>query len=666
MTAGHDRTIFGGNFHNLNTPICPDGTTGRKSWPMLSIFPTTLSSTWPSATFAELMSVAFVNPASSSLASALLDPKQITALFLALAVMLGLARLLAELSRKLGQPSVLGEILAGVLLGPTVLGLINDSKIYDYLFPATGSTAIAEEGFITISAALLLLAAGLEVDLSTVWRQRKAAIMVSLGGIVLPFGAGAVLATFWPEWMGMGTSGSVLPFAIFVGIAMSITALPVIAKILIDLNISKSDIGMIIMASAMLNDMIGWIGFAVVLALMAGGAGMAVETAPLLEAAEHAAHIADAAHGGGSGGVMLTIGMTLVFLAVMLTLGRWAFHRVMPYIQAHWSYPGGVLGFVLVLGLLCAAFTESVGIHSIFGAFIAGVAIGDSHHLRQRTRDTIHNFITNIFAPVFFASIGLRINFVEAFDPMLVVVVLVVAATGKIGGSYFGASKAGMSKRESGAVSFGMAAQGAIGIILGQLGRDANLITDELMVAIVVMALATSLMSGPAMQKMLQQKQKRKLGDLLTERHFLPALSAHTVQETIRELATRAGELTEIPVESIYKAVWQREQIIHTGIGNGMAIPHARMDGLEKPTVVVGRCNHGVDFDAPDGKRARLIFMLLTPQDDPESQLELLEMVGYAFREAQSRDAALEAKSFTELLAAMRLVDESSSHGVEE
>jgi len=424
------------------------------------------------------------------LAAAAVDPAQITRLLISMSVLLGLARLMGEWSRQLGQPSVLGEILAGILLGQTVFGWLAPDA-YGWLFPPVGEgspIAIAEEGFILMSATLLLLVVGLEVDLSTVWRQGKAMALVSLFGIAIPMALGSSLGWFAPGLLGVDDVSAPLPLAIFIGIALSITALPVIAKILMDLNLAKSDMGMLVISSAMLNDLVGWIGFAVVLALLPHGGG------------EHAGE----ASGGSS--VFATIGLTLLFLGLMMTVGRLFCHKAMPYVQARWSYPGGVLGFVFVVALFCAAFTEYLGIHSIFGAFIAGVAIGDSHHLRERTRDTIHQFVTNIFAPIFFASIGLRINFVASFDPMAVGIVLVVALVGKTGGCYLGAKIAGLSPRESWGVGFGMAAQGAVGIILGQLAYQAGLITDELLVAIVIMALATSLLAGPAMHNVLRLK----------------------------------------------------------------------------------------------------------------------------------------------------------------
>ncbi|MEL7089178.1 MAG: cation:proton antiporter, partial [Planctomycetota bacterium] len=406
-------------------------------------------------------------------------------------------------------------ILAGILLGQTVFGAIAPGS-YDWLFPSLpgSAVAIAEEGFIVMSATLLLLVVGLEVDLSTVWRQGKAMALVSAFGIVIPMSIGSSLGWFAPGLLGVPDPAVdlKLPLAIFVGIALSITALPVIAKILMDLNLARSDMGMLVISSAMLNDLVGWIGFAVVLALLPPPAVPPEVIVNASEAVGHAVasvdHAAESPGGisggggasGGGGGVLVTIGITLGFLAFMMTIGRLLLHWSLPYIQSRWSYPGGVLGFVFVVALLCAALTEHLGIHSIFGAFIAGVAIGDSHHLRERTRDTIHQFVTNIFAPIFFASIGLRINFVEAFDFTAVGVVLVVAMVGKIGGCYFGAKLAGLSKRESWGVGFGMAAQGAVGIILGQLAFQAGLITSELLVAIVIMALGTSLVAGPAMQ----------------------------------------------------------------------------------------------------------------------------------------------------------------------
>jgi mannitol/fructose-specific phosphotransferase system IIA component (Ntr-type) len=384
----------------------------------------------------------------------------------------------------------------------------------------------------------------------------------------------------------------------------------------------------------MLNDLVGWIGFAVVLALLP----------------------ADLVGGATSGhGVTLTIGLTLAFLAVMLTLGRWFFHRTMPWVQAHWSWPGGMLALVFVAAMLCAAFTEWLGIHSIFGAFVAGVAIGDSYHLTERTRDTIHQFVTNIFAPIFFASIGLRIDFIDAFDPLTVFVVLGVAITGKSLGCFFGARLGKTSPRESAAVAAGMTCQGAVGIILGQLAYDAGLITERLLVAIVIMALLTSLISGPAIQKILKTRSKLRLIDMLTDRHVVMQPKATSVEGIIAELSRRAAQLADLDGDKVTERVTQRERLMHTGLPGGLAVPHARLPDLSKPIMVLGRPTPGIDFDAVDGVPARLVCLILTPEDQPEAQIELLATVAETFADPAIKGRALSSHTATEFRAALNL-----------
>lgn len=629
----------------------------------------------------------------NTLAAGPLSYEQVTVFLLAFGVLLGTARLFGEIARKFGQPTVLGEILAGVVLGATVLGnpaILGDDganvQFYEWLFPqyeltedgepvhyttvdpdynpsqtlsGTNSGALGggdrifgEEPnkkydggflsmtmFLNLAAVFLLLVAGLEVDLSIVWKQGKAALWVSLMGMVVPFAAGFGLAYALPEVIGYDPSSDLqFPFALFLGIAMSITALPVIAKILMDLNMFRSDMGMLIMSSAMVNDLLGWIGFAMVLALVAGAVG---------------ADGAAAASGGAGADLLATIGWTLLFVGGMLTVGRWLIHKSLPFIQANTSWPGGVLGFVLTVSLVCAAATEAIGIHSIFGAFIAGVAIGDSKHLREKTRETIEQFINNIFAPLFFAGIGLRVNFIEGFDVWAVSIVLVVAILGKVIGCYFGAKWAGLSRRESAAIGMGMSARGAMEIILGQLALAHGLITEKLFVAIVVMAIATSLIAGPAMQAILRQKQKRRLEDFLSDKGFAGQLKSSTRKNAIHELSKAAAEATGLGVEVINAAVWRREQMFSTGLPHAIAVPHARMPGLDKPVVVIGQSNAGIDFDAADGQLAEIICLLLTPEADGEAQLELLAAVAEAFNTDDARRHCLDAANFTEFKAAL-------------
>ncbi|MEM1209081.1 MAG: cation:proton antiporter [Planctomycetota bacterium] len=590
-----------------------------------------------------------------TIAAGKFDPVEITTALLALAAMLGLARLLGEIARAFKQPAILGEILAGVILGPTILGAISPES-YGFLFPfepqADGSTspvAYAIEAAATLSAILLLLIAGLEVELSTVWRQGVRALSVAVVSMAIPFGIGFGAAYGLPGFMGYDPSPlpdgtpahDVLPFALFIGVALSITALPVIAKILLDLKLAKSEMGTVVISAAMLNDLIGWMGFAVILALIAPAT-------------------IDGPSDTAAMGVLFTVGLTLLFIGLLLTAGSLVFNRVIPFIQAHGSWPGAMLGFVITMALLGAAYTEYIGIHSIFGAFIVGIAIGNCRHLREKTRHTIHDFIGNIFAPLFFASIGLQVNFVEAFDLQLVIVVMVIAIATKLAGGYLGAKWAGMSQRESGAVAVAMVARGAMEIILGQLALSAGLISEPLFIAIVIMAIVTSLIAGPGIERLLAQNKPKQLRSYLKEKQVVLEMKATDRREAIRELSAVAAEQVGLKYADIDAAVWAREQIVPTGIGDELAVPHARLAGLEKAALILGRSPVGIDFNSPDGEEAQLICLLLTPLKDPTAQIELLGLISTNFADPDTRAAVLRADRYTDLLAALNIKAEEA------
>ncbi len=557
-----------------------------------------------------------------------LTHSEVTAMFLALGLLLASARLLGEAARRFNLPSVLGEIMAGILWGPTIFGAL--APVWSaFLFPREGGGALALDGLMTLAITLFLLVAGLEVDLSSIWRQGKAAINVGIAGIVGPFAVGFAAAWFFPRIMGREAGADPLIFALFMATALSITALPVIAKTLMDLNLYRSDLGMLVVAAAVFNDLVGWIIFAIILGMIGTGAA-------------HTLSIGQ------------TIWLTLGFAFGMLTVGRWLIHRALPWIQAHLSWPGGVLGFALSLALVSAAFTEWIGIHAIFGAFLAGVALGDSKHLRERTRATIEQFVSFIFAPLFFASIGLKVNFVTHFDPLLVVTVLVIATIGKVLGCGVAGRMSGLARREAWALGFGMNARGAMEIILGLLALKYGLIGERLFVALVVMALVTSLMSGPLMQRVLSLKKTRRFTDFLTPRTFVNHLNARSRLEAIADLAAAAAEVTGLDATEICDGVLIREQLMATGIGNGLAVPHARLRGLPAPVVTVGLSAAGIDFDAPDGTPAHVIILILTPVHDDGAQLEILADIAGTFKVKEIREQAVHVANFLEFLGLIR------------
>lgn len=394
-------------------------------------------------------------------------------LLVQLSVMLVMGRLFAEAARKLHQPAVIGEIIAGILLGPTVLGMLQP-EWFEALYPTGSGAGVVLTGLVQIAVVMLLFIAGLEVDLHIVWQQGRQAVTTSVFGLIIPFSIGFTFPYFFSEFFGINDVNSRLTFALFMGTAMAITALPVIVRILMDLNIFKSRMGLLVVASAMVDDLVGWLIFSVILGLIGKGSG----SMPLINT------------------VILTIG----YAAFMLTIGRGILNRLLPWVNKKLAWPGGVLSISLALCFLAGAFTEYIGIHAIFGAFIMGVALGDSEHFSERAKEIVHQFINNIFAPLFFVSIGLRVNFITNFDLVLTVVILVIAFTGKIVGSGLGARLGGFSWKESLAAGFGMNARGAMEIILGLIALENGLINEKVFVSLVIMALITSMTSGPLMK----------------------------------------------------------------------------------------------------------------------------------------------------------------------
>jgi Kef-type K+ transport system membrane component KefB len=330
----------------------------------------------------------------------------------------------------------------------------------------------------------------MEVELDLVWQQGRKALTTSLMSMAIPLTVGFVVTYLWPDVFGLEDNSQRITLALFLGTILSITALPVIARILMDLEIFKSKMGMVIIASAMVVDVLGWLIFSVILNLMKAeqeGLGMGQ-----------------------------TIAITLLFTFLMLTMGRALINRSLPWINHKFAWPGGVLSISMVLCFAAAAFTEYIGIHAIFGAFIFGVAIGDSEHMSERAKEIVHQFINNIFGPLFFVSIGLYIDFLANFDLLLVVVVLLLAFTSKLAGAFLGARLGGMSRFRSLAVGFGMNTHGTLEVILGTIALNTGLIDKSLFVAIVIMVLISILVSAPLMKyslhvhKSLKKKRKKK------------------------------------------------------------------------------------------------------------------------------------------------------------
>lgn len=390
------------------------------------------------------------------------------------------ARVLGELFRRFKQPAVIGEILAGIMLGPSLLGTLSP-HLFESLFNAQNGVPFkAFDGLANIGIILLMFIAGFEVDLKMIRKQGKKATSISLMGLLFPFALGfGTIWFFYDKIFSAPPGTSIVIPAMFFGTALSITALSVIAKILLDLDILRSKIGNLVLTAAMIDDFLGWILFSIIMQLMKPGEDSAV----------------------------WSVTMVLIYTAFILSVGKWIIDKIL-LIADKFLSAGGLITVSVCLCLLSAVYTEYLGVRGIFGAFLMGVAIGDSKFFPERLQNILHQFVVNIIAPLFFASIGLRVNFVANFNLEIVLIILFIACFAKIIGAGVGARMSGLSKNESYAVAFGMNARGSQEIVLGALALQAKIIDEPIFVGLVLMTMITILIAGPLMKYYLAKHDK--------------------------------------------------------------------------------------------------------------------------------------------------------------
>ena len=528
-----------------------------------------------------------------------LSENNIFLFLLQVAVLLGLARALGEVFRRFGQPSITAEIIVGVVLGPTLLGRAFPG-FQALLFPDDAQQQNMLETVAWLGILFFLLKSGLETNLATAWRQRRQAAILSLTDLILPMLVAFVPCFLLPmSYIGQG--GSRIAFALFIATIMTISALPVTARVMQDLKIYRTDLGLLIMSALTINDVAGWVVFAMILGFFTEAAMTAWNIGFILVA-------------------------TVVFAAVCLTLGSRLFNSVLGAFR-RWNVPepAGSLTLVCVTGLLCGALTTWIGIHALFGFFIAGILAGEASRLSERTRHIFSQMVQAILVPLFFASIGLKIDFLGNFDLLLVVFMLVVGITGRYLGAYLGARWIGQPNLHSRLIANAHTPGGEMQIVIGMLALEYRVITEVVYVAIVFGAVVSSMIAGPLMSRLLKRIRRIDWLVYLPVDHIIPVLDAQARNEAIARMSEIAARTVEIlSAETIQEAVRKRESEMSTALDNGVAVPHARLPGLERPVVVFARCARGIDWNAADGLPARLLFLVLTPESDPDSQLQIL------------------------------------------
>ncbi len=391
-------------------------------------------------------------------------------LFLQLLIIIAAARCLGFVFTLVGQPAVVGEMAAGILLGPSLFGMLSP-ELFAFVFPdaSLGSLKLLSQ----IGVCLFMFAVGMELDVGHVRHKAHTAVVVSHASIVFPYLLGVVLAYFvFSDLAAAGTTFT--PFALFMGISMSITAFPVLARILQERNMSKTFLGSTAITCAAVDDVTAWSILAFVVAI---------------------------AKATSIVGVGLNLLLVAAFIGVMLLLVRPLLHRWLGENRLSVEDPSkGTLATILCVVVAAALCTELIGIHALFGAFLAGTIMPDGHGFRRKLGIRVENFSSVFLLPLFFAFTGLRTQLGLLNDLngwLLCLLIIAVATLGKLGGSAMTARFAGMSWRDSLQLGALMNTRGLMELIALNIGYDLGILSPRIFTMLVIMALVTTMMTGP-------------------------------------------------------------------------------------------------------------------------------------------------------------------------
>ena len=560
-----------------------------------------------------------------------LDEKHIFLFLAQLFVLLLCARGLGELFRRWKQPALTAELLVGIVLGPTLLGRFMPG-LHAALFPPDALQQSMLETVAWLGVLFLLLDTGLEIDFSIAWRQRGSALAIALTDIVVPMVVAFVPVLFLPDVFLADPSRRLL-FGLFMATVMTISAMPVAARCLHDLNLLKTDLGFLTMSALAVNDIIGWVLFAIIL-------GLFTQTSFAL------------------GSILLVFAGTLGFSILALTLGRPFSARIFDAMKAReFPEPASSLTVTLLLGLLFGAITQKLGVHALFGFFLAGIVAGEAKSLSEDTRRVISQMVYSLFVPLFFANIGLKIDFAANFHLGLVVLICVVGIAGRYLGAWFGVTLARVPRVNRNLISIAHTPGGMMEIVVALLALEAGLITQAIFVAIVFSAVFSSVVMGPWMTRALARRRAVSPAQFLDERALVVQLPDDGRAEALRLLAAKVAQLTSpVAAHRIEQLALAREKEFGTGIGHGVAIPHVRLDHLRNPILAYGHSPEGLDWDAPDAEPVHHVFFLASAAGAEDIHVQILAQIARAMARAPNRERLSGAPDAPALYAALQTV----------
>ena len=396
-------------------------------------------------------------------------------------LLIAVGRGLGEIMQRIGQPSVIGELLAGLLLGPSLFGWLWPAA-QSAIFPPAPEQKALIAGMAQFGILLLLLLTGMETDLKLVRKVGKAAITISVAGIVVPFACGFALGQFLPEIL-LPHPEMRLVASLFLGTALSISSVKIVAVVVREMNFMRRNVGQIIIATAVIDDTIGWIIIAITFGLASRGT---LDVWSVTQA---------------------VLG-TLVFLAISFTIGRWLVFQLIRWANDHLVSSAAVITVILLLMCGMALVTQLIGVHTVLGAFVAGVLVGESPILTKQIDERLRGLITALFMPVFFGLAGLSADLTLLRDPnllLLTVVLVLIASIGKFGGAFAGGTLGGLTRKESFALASGMNARGSTEVIIATIGLSMGVLSQNLFSMIVTMAILTTIAMPPMLRAALSR-----------------------------------------------------------------------------------------------------------------------------------------------------------------
>ena len=401
---------------------------------------------------------------------------KVTIFFIQVALLITVGRLLGELLQRFGQPAVMGQIVGGIILGPSIFGALAPG-LQHTLFPIASSEREMLKAISELGILMLLLLTGMETDLALVKRVKHNAAFTSAGGIIIPFALGYALGEYLPADL-LPDPNRRLMTALFLATALSISSVKIVAAVLREMDFLHRDIGQVILASSILDDTIGW----VILSLIGGLA----------------------AHGTVQvTSLVLSVSGTALFLAVCFTIGSTIVAALIRWTNDSFVMEMPVISGILVLMFALALLTDLIGVQTVLGAFVAGIMIGQSPILTKHIQEQLRGLIVALFMPVFFGVAGLSIDLKVLADPrlcLLTLAIIAIASVGKLGGCYLGSRLSGLKHREGVAVGLGMNARGSTEIILATIGLGLGVLNQQLFTVIVLMAMATTLCMPPLLR----------------------------------------------------------------------------------------------------------------------------------------------------------------------